>query len=105
MFKNPFSFKGRIRRKEYLISFIIQGICQIFLGYMIELYYLQVLNLLYIPIYWFLWAQGAKRSHDIGNSGWWQLIPLYNVYLLFPDGKPFANKYGDNPKEIIFNEI
>jgi len=52
-----------------------------------------------IALYWLLWAQGAKRSHDIGKSGWWQLIPFYNVYLLFPEGNPYTNKYGGNPKE------
>jgi uncharacterized membrane protein YhaH (DUF805 family) len=48
---------------------------------------------------WFLWAQNAKRCHDRGNSGWYQLIPFYFLVLLFGDGEEGENEYGDNPKE------
>ncbi|MFR1445747.1 DUF805 domain-containing protein, partial [Acinetobacter baumannii] len=59
-----------------------------------------VLFIFYIPLLWFNWAQGAKRSHDIGNSGWWQLIPLYGFWLLFADGQVGSNQYGNNPKNL-----
>ena len=100
MFSNPFSFEGRIRRMEFGISWIlftvglqIIGLIQINEtgGYVI--YYL-----LLIPILWFSLAQGAKRCHDIGTSGWWQFIPLYFFWLLFQKGHPGVNEYGPNPK-------
>jgi len=47
---------------------------------------------------WFLWAQGAKRCHDLGKNGWWQIIPFYVLLLVFQDGQPGLNKYGFNPK-------
>jgi uncharacterized membrane protein YhaH (DUF805 family) len=100
MFKNPFSFEGRIRRMEYGLSFIIlvvvlsvirlavaSGELPIALGYFFQ-----------IPIYWFKIAQGAKRCHDLGNNGWWQLIPFYGFWLLFAEGKKEENDYGVNPK-------
>jgi hypothetical protein len=59
--------------------------------------------LLSIPLLWFLWAQGAKRCHDIGNSGWFQLIPFYALWMLFQDGEPGPNQYGENPKDIQNN--
>jgi uncharacterized membrane protein YhaH (DUF805 family) len=102
MFTNPFSFDGRIRRMEYGVSMIIY----IFL-YVIQMAIIgsgaggSVIGLvLIIPMVWFLWAQGAKRCHDINKSGWWQLIPFYFFVLLFQDGEPEQNEYGVNAKGI-----
>lgn len=102
MFKNPFSFDGRIRRAEYGLTLIINAVVsQIIIG-IVEASNgdAAFLMLGYIPLLWFGWAQGAKRCHDVGNSGWWQLIPFYPLWLLFEDGQPGQNQYGDNPKEI-----
>ena len=41
---------------------------------------------------------GARRMHDIGKSGWFQIIPLYNLYLWAQPGQKEANKWG-NPVE------
>lgn len=101
MFKNPFSFEGRIRRTEYGVSFIIYiilaGIINIIIASNEDA---GIFGLLYVPMLWFLWAQGAKRSHDVGNNGWWQLIPFYVLWLLFQDGETGSNQYGENPKGI-----
>jgi uncharacterized membrane protein YhaH (DUF805 family) len=102
MFAKPFSFEGRIRRTEYGITFIVYFIVITFLnaifvpeaegalaGYFI----------LFIPMLWFLWAQGAKRCHDMGHSGWYQIIPFYVIWMIFTKGeKGIRNKYGLNPK-------
>lgn len=53
----------------------------------------------FIPMVWFSLAQNAKRCHDRGNSGWYQLIPFYFLVLLFGGSDKGSNKYGDNPKE------
>jgi uncharacterized membrane protein YhaH (DUF805 family) len=45
-------------------------------------------------------AQGAKRCHDRGNSGWYLLIPFYVFWMLFADSDIGANEYGLNPKGI-----
>ena len=96
MFSNPFSFDGRIRRMEFGISYIINGISiQVITELSMET---SGLNILLIPLLWFGLAQGAKRCHDLGNSGWWQLIPFYPLWLIFKEGKPGTNEYGDNPK-------
>lgn len=101
MFKHPFSFEGRIRRTEYGVTFIIYVILYVIMlaliqaggsiGAMLGL-------LLLVPMVWFVWAQGAKRCHDVGKSGWWQLIPFYCFVLLFQDGVMGSNAYGQNPK-------
>lgn len=100
MFKNPFSFEGRIRRTEYGLSFIIMYVYAFIVGIFVA-----VVNggdglmyLMLVPGYWFLWAQGAKRCHDLGHSGWWQLIPFYGLWMLFGNGEIENNEYGENPK-------
>lgn len=112
MFKNPFSFDGRIRRSEFGISFILFVIARVVITFMAAAMmsssndseggvFLSLL--LSIPLLWFLWAQGAKRCHDIGNSGWFQLIPFYALWMLFQDGQPGPNQFGENPKDIQNN--
>lgn len=114
MFQTPLSFKGRIRRTEYAISvvgyLVAVGVIECLLseyfgvdqkrnlfdfsGNVTRAIFRLVLN---IPIIWFLLAQGAKRSHDLGRSGWWQLmLPLYWFMLVFVDGIPGTNEWGFN---------
>lgn len=96
MFRKPFSFEGRIRRKEYAISFIIYSLIMAAIEQSGEL----SAFLIAIPSVFFIFAQGAKRCHDLGNSGWFQLIPFYSLLLLFLDSKDGENEYGPNPKGI-----
>lgn len=101
MFKNPFSFEGRIRRTEYGVSFIIYLVAAIIINFTMMLGSVAgIFGLAYIPLIWFLWAQGAKRCHDRGNSGWFQLIPFYSFWMIFADSEVGVNEYGDNPKGI-----
>jgi uncharacterized membrane protein YhaH (DUF805 family) len=100
MFKKPFSFEGRIRRTEYGLSYLIYiaGIIIISLAGEISTLLVLPVGLLIIPMVWFLWAQGAKRCHDRNNTGWFQIIPFYALWMLFADGDFGANQYGPNPK-------
>jgi uncharacterized membrane protein YhaH (DUF805 family) len=113
MFKAPFSFEGRIRRKEYGITILIY----VFFAFLINMLAALMQSgdassnialggtvgiatlLLYFPVLWLVYAQGAKRCHDLGKSGWWQLIPFYVFVMLFQDGVMGMNEYGVNPKE------
>ena len=102
MFKNPFSFKGRIRRTEFGISYIIY-IVLYQLSALISIDILEIPWLLFlfvIPLFYFFIAQGAKRCHDRGNSGWYQLIPFYILWMIFADSENGVNEYGPNPKAL-----
>ena len=97
-------FSGRARRKEYwmfflfnlIISFILCVIGEIaginpegkgsILG---NIYYLAVL----IPSI----AVSVRRMHDVGKSGWFVLIPIYNFILTVTGGDKGDNQYGPDP--------
>jgi uncharacterized membrane protein YhaH (DUF805 family) len=54
----------------------------------IDMYVLPSLLLIFMLI------QAAKRAHDVNYSGWWLLVPLFNLYLIFGNGTDGNNKYG-----------
>ena len=39
-----------------------------------------------------------RRMHDVGKSGWYSLIPIYNLVLAFTKGDEKENQYGSNPE-------
>jgi uncharacterized membrane protein YhaH (DUF805 family) len=103
MFKNPFSFEGRIRRLEYGLSILVAVVAYfIFVVIAVATQSFLVSKIVGIPALiafcWFGWAQAAKRCHDLGRSGWFQLVPFYGIALLFIDSDNGANEYGDHPK-------
>src|SRR5690554_6147266 len=102
MFKNPFSFQGRIRRTEFGLSYTIVLVCFYSLLFVVNALEINGLPILIhlAAIFWFLFSQGAKRCHDMGNSGFYQLIPFYIFAMIFNEGKSRRNKYGQDPKLI-----
>jgi hypothetical protein len=46
---------------------------------------IRMLIALSIPLLWFISAQGVKRSNDLGENGWLNLIPFFSVYILFQE--------------------
>ena len=117
--KNFADFSGRARRKEdwyfYLATIILIQIFRIII-YIISLEYISyessllllnfitIINLmLLIPSC----AVGARRLHDIGRSGWWQLlwfIPVIGwmviLFFLCKNTSPQNNKWGPPAKGI-----
>jgi uncharacterized membrane protein YhaH (DUF805 family) len=102
MFRNPFSFNGRIGGKEYRISFVMYVVAVLLIGLLIFWPSVNlspvIAFLIYVPFGWFFMAQGAKRCHDRNNTGFYQFIPLYVLFMLFADGTVGPNDFGDDPK-------
>ena len=81
-------FNGRASRSEYwwffLATFIVSYIP--FIGFIASIAAL-------LPSI----AVAVRRMHDTGHSGWFVLIPFYNLYLCIIAGTPGPNEYGDDP--------
>ncbi len=104
-------FTGRARRSEYwyfilfnfLNSFILSYTDIIFGMYDEETGY-GVLSTIYalavlVPGI----AVAIRRMHDVGKSGWFMLIPIYNIVLAATPGDVGENEYGPDPKNIDIN--
>ncbi len=107
-------FNGRARRKEYwmfvLFNIIVSSVIGLILG-LIE-GFTGITGISYISYIYSLFiliptlAVSVRRLHDIGKSGWMQLLMLIpiigSIWLLIldvKDSQPGANEYGPNPKE------
>jgi uncharacterized membrane protein YhaH (DUF805 family) len=57
---------------------------------------IQILDFYLIPclLAIFILIQATKRTHDVNRSGWFLLVPLYNLYLLFSEGTDDNNDFG-----------
>lgn len=106
MFKNVFSFSGRIRRTEYGVSYILVFVSMFGWANINSFFEVIAFHILVqlIAIYWFLFSQGSKRCHDMGKSGFYQLIPFYFFAMILSEGENRSNKYGQDPKLVELRE-
>jgi hypothetical protein len=107
-----FLTKGRITSatlyKRIALSICIYGLSYLifhqFWYYFDDILYgfVATLHFYLIPFFLivFVLVQGAKRMHDINESGWNFLIPGYNIYRSFDKGTIGSNDYGIDPRPI-----
>lgn len=97
------NFSGRSRRKEYWMFFLFNMLFTY--GTVILAAALDVPALMFLAvIYVFATlvpgiAVAVRRMHDVGKSGWYALIPYYNLYLCCLNSESGDNQYGENPKK------
>lgn len=111
--KKAFSFKGKINKREYALSLlkligfaiIALKLCSVVTVLMVlcqrspeidnlflAIYFILIILSLILPIICivmlslYFFAQGVRRCHDIGLSGWHILIPFFFIVLLFTEG-------------------
>ncbi len=97
--QNYANFNGRDTRPQfwwfYLSVFIISFIGGFIAGLIqVELLSTIVSLVFLIPNL----AAAVRRVHDVGKSGWFILIPIYNIILLATEGEDRDNEYGPNPR-------
>jgi uncharacterized membrane protein YhaH (DUF805 family) len=88
-------FSGRATRSEYWYFVLFNLIISFVVGFISGLIKLPILGSIYslavlIPAI----AVGVRRMHDIDKSGWYLLIPIYNLILACTEGTPGENQFG-----------
>ena len=92
-------FKGRARRSEFWYFTLLSAIISIILIVITDHSEFSIVEKIYrlaviIPSL----AVGVRRMHDVNKSGWYYLIPFYNLILAFTNGTDGPNDYGVDPK-------
>jgi uncharacterized membrane protein YhaH (DUF805 family) len=100
-------FSGRAQRAEYWYFVLFNMIVSIVLTVFDAMFGTEVFSAIYsLAVFIPTLAVGARRLHDIGKSGWWQLIaiiPIIGFILLivwFATDSAEDNQYGKNPKKL-----
>lgn len=92
-------FSGRATRSEYwwfYLAFILAYIAIMIIASQIPVFAMLglVLSLgAFLPQI----AAGVRRMHDVDKSGWFLLIPFYNLYLAVIPGTSGDNRFGPPP--------
>ncbi len=106
-FRHYADFKGRATRQQFWMFVLFYLIIAIVLNIVDALIGLPLLSTIFslamlIPS----WAYGARRLHDTGRSGWWQLIilvPVLGFILLivfWAQASHGDNQYGSAPDHL-----
>jgi uncharacterized membrane protein YhaH (DUF805 family) len=97
--QNYATFSGRARRSEYWYFFLFNVIISFCFGFVFGLLGLpEFANLYSLAVLVPSIAVAVRRMHDVGKSGWFILIPIYNLVLACTEGDHGDNEYGANPK-------
>ena len=105
---NYVGFEGRASRSEYwwffLATFIVAFPLAILDGILFGWEYTDptwLSNIFNLAVFLPTLAVGIRRIHDHGKSGWWILMPFYNLYLIIAEGQVTPNAHGPVPTNTL----
>jgi uncharacterized membrane protein YhaH (DUF805 family) len=111
IFDGWWGISGRIGRKLYFQRWlVVLGGCAVLgavLGVIGAVQISPVIGLFALP---FMIPQHTRRLHDIGWSGWWQLINhipfvglIFWIFIFIKEGTPGPNKYDVDTAPEVFS--
>ncbi|MCG8327498.1 MAG: DUF805 domain-containing protein [Chitinophagales bacterium] len=94
-------FEGRARRSEYWYFVLFNMIFSFGLGFLDGMMGLEfgISSIYSLAVLVPSIAVAVRRMHDVGKSGWFILIPIYNLILAVTEGDHGPNEYGPDPKD------
>jgi uncharacterized membrane protein YhaH (DUF805 family) len=97
--ENYANFKGRNTIPEFWWFFLAYVILGVLVSIVAGVIGMRLLSSIF-SLLMLLPALGAgiRRMHDIGKSGWFILIPFYDLYLWAQPGQNGPNQYGPDPR-------
>ena len=116
---NYANFSGRASRSEYWWFFLFTFLAGLVAGIIDALVFGVELNgstwepyvtggvppwvswILQLALFLPTLAVAVRRIHDHGKSGWFVIVPLYNLYLVIVDGEAMPNAYGEVPTNTL----
>ena len=88
------TFTGRANRSEYWLFYLFYVIVNLALTLLGTAAHVPFTGLGLLIFFLPLLAAGVRRLHDVDKSGWFILIPIYNLILLCSAGTSGENRYG-----------
>ncbi len=77
------NFNGRASRREFWNFYFFYIVIMFLSGFIGGLSGFENLSgLVFVAMIVPLLSCGARRMHDVGKSGWFQIVPIYNLFLL-----------------------
>ena len=100
--QNYATFGGRARRSEYWYFILFNVIISFGLGSVGGLMQVNwIYNIYTLAVLIQSIAVAVRRMHDVGKSGWFALVPIYNLILACTNGVQGDNEYGADPKATV----
>ncbi len=94
-FSKYVDFTGRARRSEYwffVLFYAIVSSAASIIDFSLSRDIMS--NLVDLAFLFPLLGVAVRRMHDVGKSGWFILIPIYNIVLFAQDSDPAPNQFG-----------
>ncbi|MEI6649539.1 MAG: DUF805 domain-containing protein [Actinomycetes bacterium] len=94
-FRKYGDFRTRSSRKEYWYFYLCFAGLSLIAALVGNGKSLMASNFIEIVFFVPMISAGVRRLHDTNRTGWFLLIPFYNIYLMAKPGDVGSNRFGE----------